>query len=230
MDIRRGNTGNSEFVGSIESSTIFPTLDLSPHDEEPTRVALAAKPHPFAGAVLSPQHARELTPPLCLAIASALAEQSQRKSTVPYTLWITEAWRVLGWAEPSACLFWEMASMFQILHTAGMAFAADYKEGTHIPPILSCGSTSSSMGSGTTQERSYMEKKRYAASSAAKELPVWLIGTFLLLHCEEVAYQRNLSGQDEGRYSSGGIFDSSALETGKTEFTSLFRNPSLSPR
>jgi hypothetical protein len=75
-----------------------------------------------------------------------------------------------------------------------------------------------------------MEKKRYAASSAAKELPVWLIGTFLLLHCEEVAYQRNLSGQDEGRYSSGGIFDSSALETGKTEFTSLFRNPSLSPR
>lgn len=72
------------------------------------RMTLTAKPHAFAGAVLSPKHARDLTPSLCLAIASALAEQSHRKSAIPYTLWITEAWRVLGWAEPSAALFWEV--------------------------------------------------------------------------------------------------------------------------
>ena len=72
------------------------------------RITLTAKPHAFAGAVLSPKHARELTPSLCLAIASALAEQSHRKAVIPYTLWITEAWRVLGWAEPSAALFWEV--------------------------------------------------------------------------------------------------------------------------
>lgn len=194
-----------------------------------TRVALAAKPHTFAGAVLSPKHARELTPALCLAIASALAEQSQRKAAVPYTLWITEAWRVLGWAEPSAALFWEMATMYQTLYLAGRAFAAEFKEGSYIPPVLSCGSTSS-MGSGTTQERSLMDKKRFSSTASAKELPVWLIGTFLLLHCEEVAYQRNLSGQDESRFTSRGFLESAALDSGKMDFTSLFRNPSLSPR
>jgi hypothetical protein len=31
--------------------------------------------------------------------------------------------------------------------------------------------------------------------ASAKELPVWLVSTFLLLHCEEMAIQRNLSGQ-----------------------------------
>lgn len=91
---------------------------------EPTDAAseltLTAKPHAFCGAVLSPKHARELTPTLCLDIASALAEQcSARKTTVPYTLWITEAWRVLGWAEPSSALFWEMATMYRKLRGRG---------------------------------------------------------------------------------------------------------------
>jgi TBCC domain-containing protein 1 len=193
-----------------------------------TRVALAAKPHTFAGAVLSPKHARELTPALCLAITTALAEQSQHKAAVPYTLWITEAWRVLGWAEPSAALFWEMGTLYETLYAAQKSFAADFKEGAIIPPILSSGSTSS-LGSGTTQERS-LDKKRYSVAASAKELPVWLIGTFLLLHCEEVAYQRNLSGQDESRFTSRGFLESSALDSGKMDFTSLFRNPSLSPR
>lgn len=228
MDKSRRTVSHDEYYGSVGSSTELAALE---EEEDATRVALAARPHPFAGAVLSPKHARELTPSLCLAIASALAEQSYRKSAAPYTLWITEAWRVLGWAEPSACLFWEMASMFQTLYLAGRAFAADFQEGAYIPPILSCGSTSSSMGSGTTQERSsYVDRKRGSTSASAKELPVWLIGTFLLLHCEEVAYQRNLSGQDESRYSTGGIFDPSALDPGRADFTSLFRNPSLSPR
>jgi hypothetical protein len=63
-------------------------------------MTLTAKPHAFAGAVLTPKHARELTPSLCLAITSALAEQAYRKDAIPYTSWITEAWRVLGWSEP----------------------------------------------------------------------------------------------------------------------------------
>ena len=106
-------------------------------------MTLTAKPHAFAGAVLSPKHAKELTPSLCMAIASALGEVAygNQKPVVPYTLWITEAWRVLGWAEPSAALFWEMATMYHTLFLAGRAFASDFHDITTIPPILSCGST-----------------------------------------------------------------------------------------
>jgi hypothetical protein len=218
------SSSGSDFRNN-ESSTLF-GLRSSRNEN---RVTLAAKPHTFAGAVLSPKHARELTPSLSLAIASALAEQAHRRESVPYTLWITEAWRVLGWAEPSAALFWEMSTMYQSLYQAGRAFEADFHHGAYIPPILSCGSTSS-LGSGTTQERSTAERKKFSSAASAKELPVWLIGTFLLLHCEEVAYQRNISGDDESRFASGLVLDTAALETGKTDFTSLFRNPSLSPR
>jgi hypothetical protein len=59
-------------------------------------VNLTVKAHAFTGAILTPKHARELTPSLCLAITSALAEQAYRKDAIPYTSWITEAWRVLG--------------------------------------------------------------------------------------------------------------------------------------
>jgi hypothetical protein len=194
---------------------------------EEGRITLAVKPHPFAGAVLSPKHARELTPSLCLAISSALAEQSHRKAAVPYTLWITEAWRVLGWAEPSAALFWEMATMYHTLYLAGRAFAADYQATHYIPPILSCGSNSS-MGSGATADRAAsIDKKKFSSTASAKELPVWLIGTFLLLHCEEFAFQRNISGQDERRF-----FQGYATDKGKMDFANLsfFKHSSLSPR
>ena len=67
---------------------------------ESAAMTLTAKPHAFAGAILTPKHARELTPSLCLAITSALAEQAYRKDAIPYTSWITEAWKVLGWSEP----------------------------------------------------------------------------------------------------------------------------------
>ena len=76
---------------------------------------MTAKPHAFAGAILTPKHARELTPSLCLAITSALAEQAYRKDAIPYTSWITEAWRVLGWSEPSAALFWEIVRLLLLL-------------------------------------------------------------------------------------------------------------------
>ena len=202
-------------------------------------MSLAAKPHAFAGAVLTPKLARELTPSLCLAIASALSEQSYRKVAVPYTLWITEAWRVLGWAEPSAALFWEMATMYHTLYVAGRAYATDFADPTVIPPILSCGSTSS-MGSGNTHHTGptpFDKKNKHSTSASAKELPVWLIATFLLVHCEDMAYQRNLSGVDDRRFFGG---SSGALEaggtsalnsaSGKVDFSSLLKHPSLSPR
>lgn len=152
---------------------------------------LTAKPHAFAGAVLPPKHARDLTPQQCLAMATALSEQ-QRKTVVPYTVWITEAWRVLGWAEPSAALFWEMATMYHALYWKSRT-AEDMEKG--FPPILSCGSTASLGSANNSIERSSIDKRRMSAS--AKELPVWLVGTFLLLHCEEYASQRNLSSEEE---------------------------------
>lgn len=106
-----GNTQATDDGSSILDTTAI-MMSMSNHHN----MTLTAKPHAFAGAVLSPKHARELTPSLCLAISSALAEQSYRKTAVPYTLWITEAWRVLGWAEPSAALFWEMASKFIVFY------------------------------------------------------------------------------------------------------------------
>lgn len=204
----------SRLFRSVDASG-YPVVDGdNDHQHENPTTHLTAKPHAFSGAVLSPKHARDLTPSACLQIASALAEQSQRRTVVPYTLWITEAWRVLGWAEPSAALFWEMATMYHTLYLAGRAFAADYENNSEggglgggggvgaggIPPILSCGSASS-VGSGTTTHTPVtFDKKKFSTAASAKELPVWLVGTFLLLHCEEFAFWRNLSGKDERRY------------------------------
>lgn len=207
--------GGNAVITGLDASTI--TIE---------GMTLTAKPHAFAGAVLSPKHARELTPSLCLAIASALADQSYRKTAVPYTLWITEAWRVLGWGEPSSSLFWEMATMYHTLYLAGRAYATDFHETSNIPPILSCGSTSS-MGSGNTHYTmggssvggSGFDKKKYSSTNAsAKELPVWLVATFLLMHCEEMAYQRNLSSLDDRRTSLS------------DPLMNLLKNPGLSSR
>ena len=173
-----------------------------------------------------------------MAIASALAEQSYRKTAVPYTLWITEAWRVLGWGEPSAALFWEMATMYHTLYLAGRAYASDFHETSNIPPILSCGSTSS-MGSGNTHYTmgggtgggsvggGTFDKKKYSSTSAsAKELPVWLVATFLSMHCEEMAYQRNLSALDDRRLYGGGMNATSLSDP----LMNLLKYPGLSPR
>jgi len=185
----------------MDGSSQLLGLDATASVEDIT-ITLTAKPHAFGGAVLSPKHARELTPQLCLAIASALSEQACQKISIPYTLWITEAWRVLGWAEPSAALFWEMATMYHTLYLAGRALVEEY-EVNKIPPILSCGSQSS-YGSLEASNRSgggnKDSTKKFSTAASAKELPVWLVGTFLLLHCEESAFLRNLSGQDERRF------------------------------
>jgi TBCC domain-containing protein 1 len=334
---------------------------------------LTAKPHAFAGAVLTPKHARELTPKTVLSMAQTLGYHALdhapphptpvlsrsneddnefiygmegggdredymnsrhvarvqhnllphrlRKSQVnashgaewegkvQYTVWITEAWRVLGWAEPSAALFWEMATMYHTLYVAARSMEVEELEyssgagagtgtgagGHHkkknrgrkgsvgssfkggqsgeegdeeeeveddeeeerfgikrtlsqtIPPILSCGSSASmdsvekkyhdaptgggKMGlmgesddmynhglnagggrhSPTIQGKKgpsslHQEKKNQqhskASAASAKELPVWLVGTFLLLHCEDKAFWRNVSGEDEQRFDA----------------------------
>jgi len=132
-------------------------------------VHLTAKPHAFRCAVLSPKHAKELGANQCLAMAVALSEHTA--NTVSYTLWITEAWRVLGWAEPTAALFWELATMVHTLYLASSI-------SSEIPPILSCGSNSS-VGSIPSSTNATERKP----SPSTKELPVWVVGTFLLLHC-----------------------------------------------
>jgi len=150
---------------------------------------------------------------------------------VQYTVWITEAWRILGWAEPSAALFWEMATMYYMLfvasrHVPVQAQAHDSKENfptssasprPSIPPILSCGSTGS-VDSQATNTRNgppspvqSTHKSHHVAAggshnkantASAKELPVWIVGFFLLLHTEEHAHARNVSGDDQQRYES----------------------------
>lgn len=107
------------------------------------------------------------------------------------------------------------ATMYHTLYLAGRAYATDFHETSNIPPILSCGSTSS-MGSGTTHYTmgggtgttgssvggSGFDKKKYSSTSAsAKELPTWLVATFLLMHCEDTALSRNLSSLDDRRIS-----------------------------
>ena len=246
-----------------------------------------------------------------------------------YTVWITEAWNILQWSEPSAALFWEMANMYHTLYVASLSFSgggsgaeararvlgisgggrggiggsgsggggggsssgpgsassgsgmfppkvnrlSTPKSGvsggmmmggndfSHIPPILSCGSQSS-MGSEKTsatasgnpsggglphsQSQSQQHHQSRGGSSSmkparhsAKELPVWLIAMFLLLHCEDENFMRCTSGEDERRFSSserdqlvsrlegrgGGTSESNALD-----FQSMLLHRSLSPR
>eukprot|EP00816_Leptocylindrus_hargravesii_P008605 CAMPEP_0196826234 /NCGR_PEP_ID=MMETSP1362-20130617/93515_1 /TAXON_ID=163516 /ORGANISM="Leptocylindrus danicus, Strain CCMP1856" /LENGTH=209 /DNA_ID=CAMNT_0042206793 /DNA_START=125 /DNA_END=756 /DNA_ORIENTATION=- len=37
---------------------------------------------------------------------------------VHYTIWITMSWNILSWAEPTASIFWKIATMFHTLHNA----------------------------------------------------------------------------------------------------------------
>jgi len=266
----------------------------------------------------------------------------ERGGTVQYTVWITEAWRVLGWAEPSAALFWEMTTMYYTLYlagryssafmshsnaggeagaggsgggkggdgasaaggTGGAASAPSSGSGSTIPPILSVGSNASmgsarsaatrprkntadgdhssagaSGGSGTaaltdglgsapptprgphgagggdaasvgsspgrrptSPANSAVSASRHVhgqphsnkPTGSAKELPVWMIGTYLLLHSEAEAYRRNLSGEDERRFGEGRPSAAAAslmgVTAGGVDFNALLMHPGLSPR
>ena len=269
----------------------------------------------------------------------------ERGGTIQYTVWITEAWRVLGWAEPSAALFWEMTTMYYTLYLAGRYSPASSSQsnaggeagagnsggkgddgasgaaggaastpssgsGSTIPPILSVGSNAStgsarsaatrtrknttdgdhspggaSGGSGTaaltdglgsapptprgphgsggggdtasvgsspgrrpaSPANSAVSSSRHVhgqqhghhphsnkPSGSAKELPVWMIGTYLLLHCEAEAYRRNLSGEDERRFGecrpSAAAASLMGVTAGGVDFNALLMHPGLSPR
>lgn len=222
---------------------------------------------------------------------------------VQYTEWITEAWHVLQWGEPIAALFWEMATMYHTLHVASLSRVTggdedSIQEGASaIPPILSCGSSSSTGTDNTKdhpkspggsnannnasqvlitntnaiQKNSSSKSNRKNGSGTAKvsitistnfsfhrnndnsisklslyhyyliqtkkqELPVWLLGTFLLFHCEEEAFARNVSGEDERRFESFNRKGASGevlqpLQQGNSvDFSSLLQNSTLSPR
>ncbi len=258
--------------------------------------------------------------------------QDGDEAHVHYTVWITEAWRHFEWEEPSAALFWEMATMYYTLHVAARSIEVeeaefpmhgeeDEQNGGHgagfygiqrtlsqtIPPILSCGS-SASMDSNPDQNQLPKDKERdggkdfgsskrkddkpssnkydvspgsdryatdglssptnihkrgggggggggssssvgndkknsqihKASAASAKELPVWLVGVFLLLHCEEEAFWRNVSGEDEQRFdalmakqrASSGVGDiwNSGLGGKGVDFGMLLMHPSLSSR
>lgn len=122
----------------------------------------------------------------------------------------------------------------------------------HIPPILSCGSQSSMGSEKTTGTASGNPTGALSSSSpshhhhhrggamkpagnSAKELPVWLIAMFLLLHCEDETFMRCTSGEDERRFSNSER-DSlvSRLEgrgaANALDFQSMLLHRSLSPR
>lgn len=72
---------------------------------------------------------------------------------------------------------------------------------------MGSGTTHYTMGGGTGTTGSSVggsgfDKKKYSSTSAsAKELPTWLVATFLLMHCEDTALSRNLSSLDDRRIS-----------------------------
>ena len=223
-------------------------------------------------------------------VTVAAAEEAK----IQYTVWITEAWRCLGWAEPSAALFWEMATMYHTLHVAARSIEVEETEmpldgeggedgegggqymgiqrtlSQSIPPILSCGSSASmesvetkkkeklarepnqsaastnnsggamgGSGSGSGEKSSSPNRmdntpksppsptktsprkgsngsninnnggdhklknsSKQTTAASAKELPVWLVGMYLLLHCEEGVFLRNVSGEDAQRFDA----------------------------
>ena len=224
------------------------------------------------------------------------------EAKVQYTVWITEAWKLLGWAEPSAALFWEMATMYHTLHVAARSIEVEETEmpidgddgedgegqymgiqrtlSQSIPPILSCGSSASmdsvdnkkkdkmsrdGVGGGDNDDRSSpyrvgsptspsptrgsqnqnsprkgSDKQKNphnnkASAASAKELPVWLVGMYLLLHCEEGVFLRNVSGEDAQRFdalmakqgASAGVGE--IWKDGKgVDFGTLLMQPTLS--
>ena len=233
--------------GGVDTRSSFPGAAHGPFRRHSSRTLNDHHQSHIASMVEHPTHSME----------DSESVQHQ-KQAVPYTLWITEAWNVLKWAEPSATLFWEMATMFHTLHAADRGrFAAedDCSVQDYIPPLLSCGSTSSEKTFNTNpgtispnmrydssnipqNANSNVSAKRKNAGAAAKELPVWLLGTFLLLHCEGQAFARNVSGEDERRFdavyqkgTSGEILKPLHSTSGMAvDFSTLLKHPTLSPR
>jgi hypothetical protein len=239
--------------------------------------------------------------PLSL-LSTAEALESFASWRTHYTVWITEAWNILKWSEPSAALFWEMATMFHTLYVASLSArgggsggavrelilgydvdravgpfgavarstssqhpgASSTSDARHssasantsldcIPPLFSCNSQSSmgSVRSASADPSSVLDGRSRdqhshanatpnrggsggmkPARHSARELPVWLISMFLLVHCEDEAFLRCTSGDDDRRFAdhvenSGG---SSSSGDPTLDYAALLHNRSLSPR
>lgn len=68
------------------------------------------------------------------------------------------------------------------------------------------------------------------ARHSARELPVWLISMFLLVHCENEAFLRCTSGDDDRRFADHAENPGGASDGDPTLDFALFHNRSLSPR
>jgi len=309
-----GNQQHARIINLLHGGMTPPT----PKTNTPTHTTMASSPMSMtstAGAPNNNNNDNTLNPLSLLSTVEAL--ESAGSWRTHYTVWITEAWNILQWSEPSAALFWEMANMYHTLYVASLSFGGGGSGGeararvlgfggggngggiggssggggssvggsvgggggggmfppkvnrlstpksgamtdfSHIPPILSCGSQSS-MGSEKTaatasggnasssmnnqssssQQQQQQRGSMKPARNSAKELPVWLIAMFLLLHCEDETFMRCTSGEDERRFSNsesdslvsrlegrGGVGTENALD-----FQSMLLHRSLSPR
>jgi len=307
-----GNQQHARIINLLHGGMTPPT----PKTNTPTHATMASSPMSMtstAGGAANNNDNNTLNPLSLLSTVEAL--ESAGSWRTHYTVWITEAWNILQWSEPSAALFWEMANMYHTLYVASLSFGGGGSGGearaarvlgfggggngggiggssgggssvggsvgggggggmfppkvnrlstpksgamtdfSHIPPILSCGSQSS-MGSEKTaatasgnasssmnnqsssQQQQQNRGSMKPARNSAKELPVWLIAMFLLLHCEDETFMRCTSGEDERRFSNsesdslvsrlegrGGVGTENALD-----FQSMLLHRSLSPR
>eukprot|EP00559_Dactyliosolen_fragilissimus_P007527 CAMPEP_0184870378 /NCGR_PEP_ID=MMETSP0580-20130426/37247_1 /TAXON_ID=1118495 /ORGANISM="Dactyliosolen fragilissimus" /LENGTH=1026 /DNA_ID=CAMNT_0027372417 /DNA_START=29 /DNA_END=3110 /DNA_ORIENTATION=+ len=232
-----------------------------------------------------------------------LSHHKRDSVQVQYTVWITEAWSVLGWAEPSAALFWEMATMYHTLylaererghHNGSASKSTDAnqifrdkkkkvmdKKTTNNSPFDSGNlndnsatfyDSSPSMDSqdnnnhnmnikllhvqtqlpespvsadesitklssksmrtnnihrhshGSRSNSSNQHSNSKSTASSAKELPLWLVGMFLLLHCEDMVFWRNISGQDERRFDVANNNNSEGTSTSSPHIPNTMHN------
>ena len=299
--LQTGTTTMSGTVGSNTGSKIPSTPGTStPGTHSSSASGIATPTDNQSTSTIQPQHLGPINPTSLLSTAEALESFSSWRTH--YTLWITEAWNILKWSEPSAALFWEMATMFHTLYVASLTIrgggsgsevrnrvlglppqqqgSTSFTSGgsvasssggdrgtvmkkiqtpststTYIPPLLSCGSQSSMgsvrsvdplMGEGrksqgdissssqptshanTTSSRSGGAMK--PARHSAKELPVWLISMFLLVHTEMESFLRCTSGEDERRFSEHPSPGGDDAHGGSLDFQALLHHKTLSPR
>eukprot|EP00804_Cyclotella_cryptica_P030482 CCRYP_008557-RB/>CCRYP_008557-RB protein AED:0.07 eAED:0.07 QI:227/1/1/1/0.83/0.71/7/648/1147 len=283
---------NTHLLQLLQSSNVFQHVPQTPTTA--TSISTPSSSHSPAPSISANVNATSLLSmgPSMLSISETLETVGAWR--IQYTVWITEAWSILKWSEPSAALFWEMATMYHTLYVASLSAAGggsgsecrvrllgmmsqgqasggggvvstpgrgsdiinkakgmgrgvsnfntalrgSHNEGgfpqTYIPPILSCGSQSSMgsvksvvesggdvggsgggipssvEGSAVSSAASFTKQQQRVSNASnmkparhsAKELPVWLISMFLLVHCEDQVFLRCTSAEDERRFSN----------------------------
>jgi len=135
---------------------------------------------------------------------------TQSDQMIHYTVWITCSWWVLGWAEPCASVFWEMATMFHTLYLAGRRGTipthnfSDFRTSSHplnsshsgkhnrVPSIGYCGSNVS--------EKSFGSERSFATTS----------------HYSHVSGKQNVGNGADGIFRGGGSGASSPVLALKT--------------